>query len=76
MKTSEIKAMIDLRDEDVETIATVIGEKANRVSDTINYRRINERVRAKLAQHLNLPVEKLFDQPLATSVRGRSVQAT
>lgn len=74
MNTREIKAMIDLRDEDVETVARVIGEKANRVSDTINYRRLNERVRVKLAQHLNLPVEKLFDQPLEASVRGRSVQ--
>jgi hypothetical protein len=72
MNAREIKAMIELRDEDIETIAALIGEKANRISDTINYKRLNERIRMKLAQHLNLPVEKLFDQPLAT--QGQSLQ--
>ena len=74
MNTREIRAIFELRDEDIETVAATIGERPNRVSDTINYKRLNERIREKLARHLNLPVEKLFDQPLANQGAGQPVQ--
>jgi hypothetical protein len=72
MNTREIKAMIALRGEDIETVGALIDERPNRISDTINYKRINTRIRDKLARHLNLPVEILFDQPLAAP-KGRQL---
>src|SRR5438105_3694029 len=70
MTTREIEAMLVLRGEDVEALADAINEKANRISETINYSRINRRIREKLAQYFNMPVERLFDQPPTAAAQG------
>lgn len=73
MKPNEIRAMIELRGEELNDVATAIDVSPSRLSDTINYRRLNENVRLRLARHLNLPVEFVFDQPLASGA-GRRAQ--
>jgi antitoxin component HigA of HigAB toxin-antitoxin module len=74
MKSNEIRALVELRGEDLTQVATVIGVSLSRVSDTINYKRRNKTIRLKLARHFNLPVERLFDQPLAAPT-GRHEQS-
>lgn len=74
MKPNEIRAMFELRDEDLTGVATAIGVSPSRLSDTINYKRLNKRVREKLAVHLNLPVNRLFDQPLVTDRSAEVLQ--
>lgn len=76
MTTKEIELMIRLREEDIESIAAAVNEKPNRVSETINYSRLNRRIRDKLAVHFNLPVERLFDRPPFVEVRAGASLST
>lgn len=75
MKTSEMEAMMKLREEEVEDVAAAISVAPNRLSETINYSRLNESIRLKLAEYWNMPVEKLFDQPVRKAERRGSAPA-
>lgn len=67
MTTREINALLTLRGETVKDAANAIGEDADMLSATINYLRVNKRIREKFAAHIGMVVEKVFGdegQPL------------
>jgi hypothetical protein len=67
---SQIRALIGIRDEDLNEVGRVIEEEPNRITETINrYKgRRNERIRVKLAAHVNLPYKKLWgEEPVGKS---------
>lgn len=61
MTTTEINVLITLRRKSITKIARAINEERVAVSQTINYQRENPRIRQKVADHLGMPVNELFD---------------
>ena len=70
MSEGQIKALLNLREEKIDQVGAAIDEKPNRISDTISRARRNERIRRKLARHLNLGYEALWGEPPAAK-RGK-----
>lgn len=63
--------MIAIREEKLEEIAASLQEDAKRISETIDRKRSNERIREKLCDYWNLPYEKLW----GPKANGSEVQA-
>lgn len=61
MTTTEINALLALRRKSIVKIARAIDENRVSVSYTINYQRENPHIRQKIADHLGMPVDELFD---------------
>lgn len=60
LSAAQIRALIALREEKIEEIATSVQVDPKRISETIDRRRRNERIRQKLCTHLNLSYERLW----------------
>jgi hypothetical protein len=77
MQPHEIRALFELRRESVDQVAAAIGEKANRISDTVSRNRPNRRIRVKLSEHLNISYEKLWGEvPKAPREKAASEPAS
>jgi hypothetical protein len=61
MTTVEINVLLAVRRKSISGIAAAIKEERAAVSQTINYLRENRRIRKKVAAHLGMPVDELFD---------------
>ncbi|MCP9496682.1 MAG: hypothetical protein MSG64_19775 [Pyrinomonadaceae bacterium MAG19_C2-C3] len=75
MTTREINALLALRGISVQQIAADINEDRSVVSATLNYLRLNLRVREKIAVRIGVPVAELFDQALQQSAQAEAVAA-
>jgi hypothetical protein len=51
-----------MRLESIDAVARAMEEQPNRLSDTINRKRRNQRIRRKLSEHLNISYEILWGE--------------
>jgi len=58
---SERYAMLALRKESIEDLSRALAESNKRVSDTLNEIKKNFRIRHKIAAHLGLTYEQVWD---------------
>lgn len=76
LSASQIKAIIALREETLASIGEVIGEDPDRISDTINRNRRNQRIREKLSRHFNLLHETLWGEGVPAAKNGTHARET
>ena len=76
MTEREINVLLVLRDKTVQGIALAIKEDVSAVSRTISYERVNKRIREKIARHLGMPVEELFDSVPHRAKAGSTLAGT